>query len=306
MIIDGHCDVLYQLWRNPDWSFDNQEELRVNYSRWMNNDVKVQCFAIFVPPHVPEDLQFHSALEMANIFYERILKPYPKIKMVTSRDDILQLKEDEKGAMLTLEGMHPIGYDMTKLKTLLHLGVKAAGLTWNNANAVSDGIGEVRGAGLSEFGKQVVELLNTYEVLTDVSHLSYQGFWDVMDTAEHPIASHSNSFSVCKHRRNLDDKQIKALISRDAFMGVTFVPEFLAETDKTTTKDVLNHIEKVMTLGGEDIVGLGSDFDGTDGIVKGIEDYSKYNSFIQELKSRFSSDFVRKITHENFLKALPR
>ncbi|GAA0496081.1 dipeptidase [Salinibacillus aidingensis] len=306
MIIDGHCDVLYQLWRNPDWSFDNQQELRVNYNRWMNNDVKVQCFAIFVPPHIPEDLQFHSALEMANIFYERILKPYPKIKMVTSRDDILQLKEDEKGAMLTLEGMHPVGNDITKLKTLLHLGVKAAGLTWNNANAVSDGIGEVRGAGLSEFGKQVVEVLNTYEVLTDVSHLSYRGFWDVMDTAEYPIASHSNSFSVCKHRRNLDNKQIKALISRDAFMGVTFVPEFLADTDQTSTKDILNHIEKIMTLGGEDIVGLGSDFDGTDGIVKGIEDYSKYNSFIQELEGRFSSDFVRKITHENFLKALPR
>ncbi|SET39406.1 membrane dipeptidase [Salinibacillus kushneri] len=306
MVIDGHCDVLYQLWKNPEWSFNDQEELRVNYNRWINNDVKVQCFAIFVPPDVPEDLQFHSALKMVDIFYEKILKPYPNIKMVKSREDIDNLKDDEKGAMLTLEGLHPIGHDIIKLKTLLHLGVKAAGLTWNNGNAVSDGIGEVRGAGLSKFGKQVVDVLNTYEVLTDVSHLSYKGFWEVMDEAYYPIASHSNSFKVCAHRRNLDNKQIKALISRNAFMGVTFVPEFLTGANQATTKDVIDHIEKILTLGGENIVGLGSDFDGTDGIVEGLENYSDYNSFIQELKGRFSADFVQKISHENFLKVLPK
>ncbi|MBB6452847.1 membrane dipeptidase [Salirhabdus euzebyi] len=301
MIIDAHCDVLYQLWKNPDWRFQDSPELRINYEKWAGNTVKVQCFAIFVPDTVPSDLQFHTALEMVNIFYEQIIAPYENIKLVTSKEDILALKDNEKGAMLTLEGLHPIGHDMIKLKTFLHLGVKAVGLTWNNGNAVADGVGEERGAGLSTFGKQVVEVLNTYNVMTDVSHLSYQGFWDVMDLAKYPIASHSNSRKICSHVRNLDDKQLKALIKKKAFIGVTYVPEFLTGTKEATSKDVIQHIEKIYKLGGEDSVGLGSDFDGTSGFVEGIEDHAQYDSFLQELKARFSKELVEKIAWKNFL-----
>ncbi|MRG85327.1 dipeptidase [Salinibacillus xinjiangensis] len=305
MIIDAHCDVLYQLWKNPEWSFEHSPELRINLERWLENDVKVQCFAIFVPDDVPADLQFHAALQMVDIFYDQVLKSHPNVKMVRSRQDIELLKENEKGAMLTLEGCHPIGHDIIKLKTLIHLGVKAVGLTWNNSNGVCDGIGEERGAGLSQFGREVIELFNTYEILTDVSHLSYQGFWDVMETAKYPIASHSNSYKLCSHKRNLDDKQLKALISKQAFVGVTFVPEFLTGHKNADTKDVMNHIEKIYRLGGENSVGLGSDFDGTAGFVKGLENYSKYNAFVQELKTRFSTEFVQKLTHQNFLNNLP-
>jgi membrane dipeptidase len=305
MIIDAHCDVLYQIWKDPSIQFDNSPKLRVTYDAWQKNAVKVQCFAIFVPDTVPDSLQFDVALQMVNIFYEKIIKPYPNIKLVKSKEDILNLKEDEKGAMLTLEGCHPIGKDLNKLKALIHLGVRIVGLTWNQANAVADGIGESRGAGVSDFGKEVINILNENGVLVDVSHLSVKGFWDVMELAKYPIASHSNSFKLCNHRRNLDDSQIKALVAKKAFIGVTFVPEFLGDKKEVTTKDVLNHIEAIYKLGGENSVGIGSDFDGTDGVVAGIEDYSKYNTFLQQLKLRFSKEFVEKITWKNFLNNLP-
>ncbi len=305
MIIDAHCDVLFQLWKNPNLQFKNSPELRVTYDSWKDSIAKVQCFAIFVPEDVPESMQFETALKMVDIFYEKIIKPFPNIRVVTNSEDILHLKENELGAMLTLEGCHPIGSDITKLKTLLRLGVRAVGLTWNNANAVCDGVGESRGAGLSTFGKQVVETLNEYEILTDVSHISYKGFWDVMELAKYPIASHSNTFKLCNHPRNLDDKQLKALIARRAFIGVTYVPEFLTNEKSASIKNVFEHIEKIYKMGGENSVGLGSDFDGTDGFVEGIEDYSKYNAFYYELKNRFSKEFVQKITSENFLHNLP-
>ncbi|MBO8155159.1 MAG: membrane dipeptidase [Bacillaceae bacterium] len=305
MIIDAHCDVLYQLWLHPEWTFESSPGLRINYKKWTNSPVKVQCFAIFVPDDVPEENQFGVALEMADLFYEKVIKPYPDVKLVTSKTDIERLKPDEKGAMLTLEGCHPIGSDLVKLKTLLRLGVTSVGITWNQANAVCDGIGEGRGAGLSSFGKEVIHLLNEEKVLADVSHISYQGFWDIMEHARYPIASHSNVYKLAPHRRNLDEEQLKALINRQAFIGVTFVPEFLTGRKKATSDDVIRHIEAIWKLGGENSIGFGSDFDGTSGVVKGIKDITEYQELTLKLQSQFSNTFVHKVSFENFMNNLP-
>jgi len=305
MIIDAHCDALYKIWEQPELSFQSSSELNVNYEKWINNNVKVQCFAIYVPEYVHGDHQFQVALEMADLFFERIIKPNPDIKWIRSQQDLLNLKSGEKGAMLTLEGCHPIGEDLVKLKTLIRLGVRAVGLTWNQANAVSDGIGEGRGAGLSSFGKQVVQLLNDNHIWTDVSHLSYQGFWDVMSLAEYPMASHSNVYVLCPHPRNLDDKQLNALIDRKAFIGVTFVSGFLDESKVATPAQVLEHIQYILRLGGEDSLGFGSDFDGTTMVVDGLEDYNHYDSFTNMLRSHYPQNIINKITHENFIRTFP-
>src|SRR5690606_3795964 len=95
---------------------------------------------------------------------------------------------------------------------LYRLGVLSLGLTWNKANLLADGASEPRGGGLTEFGREVVALNNKYGVLTDVSHLSERGFWDVIELAEAPFASHSNARALCDHPRNLTDEQIRALI----------------------------------------------------------------------------------------------
>lgn len=101
--------------------------------------------------------------------------------------------------MLTLEGCEAIGESLTQLRTLLRLGVRSVGLTWNDANMVADGALEQRGGGLTRFGKEVVQLLNEQQCWTDVSHLSERAFWDVMELAHYPIASHSNAYTLCPH-----------------------------------------------------------------------------------------------------------
>ncbi|KGX88369.1 dipeptidase [Pontibacillus litoralis] len=306
MIIDAHCDVLWKLWSNEHLSFHNSEELRVNYEKWKNSHVKVQCFAIFVPEEVPSEQQFQVALKMVDLFYERIIEPYDEIQVITCQEDVLNLQPHEKGAMLTLEGCHPIGEDIVKLKTLLRLGVQAVGLTWNQANAVCDGIGEERGAGLSSFGKRVVSVLNEYRIWTDVSHLSYQGFWDVMKLAEYPMASHSNAYALAPHPRNLDDEQVKELISRDAFIGVTYVCPFLTQKDVATTDDIIRHLEYIISLGGSDVVGLGSDFDGTSCVIEGIIDYTDYDDFERLLQQQFPPSLFANITYQNFIAHFPK
>jgi membrane dipeptidase len=304
-IFDAHCDVLYKLFMNPALDFGSSRELQVNLERLVSSGTKVQIFAIYVPESVHPDLKFQAALRMVDLFYEKVLKPFPQIKLVKSKQDIDRLEENEIGAMLSLEGCDAIGQDLLRLRTLLRLGVSAVGLTWNFSNAVADGALEDRGAGLSRFGKQVIQLLNDTNTACDVSHLSERGFWDVIESSRHTFASHSNCDSLCPHPRNLRNDQIKALIERDSVMGITFVPEFLSGTKVAELGDVLRHLDYICSLGGENHVGFGSDFDGIDFMVKELEGNEHYINLWNTLQKYYSDIQVKKFLFSNMAKRLP-
>jgi membrane dipeptidase len=304
-IIDTHCDVLYKLFMKPELDFGKSEELQVNLERLIASGTKVQFFAIYVPESVHPDLKFQAALRMADLFYEKVLSKNPEMKLVKNREDILTLSDHEIGAVLALEGCDAIGQDLLKLRTLLRLGVRSVGLTWNYGNYAADGALEERGAGLSRFGKQVVALLNETDTMCDVSHLSERAFWDVIETSSKAFASHSNCHSLCPHPRNLRDEQIKALTTKNSVMGITFVPEFLSGRKEAKIDDVLRHLEHVCTLGGENHVGFGSDFDGIDFTVSSLSANEQYLNLINTLQKYYSEIQVRKFLYENMAERLP-
>ncbi|HEX7065365.1 MAG TPA: dipeptidase [Bacillales bacterium] len=305
-IFDAHCDVLLKMWENQDLSFQDGEGLHIDWERLQSGGGKVQCFAIFIPEEVPALAKFQAAVEMADIFHERILARFDNMKLVTSKQGIADLKENEIGAVLTLEGCDAIDTDLAKLRTLFRLGVTSVGLTWNNANACADGAQESRRAGLTDFGRLVVKEHNKHKVWTDVSHLSEAAFWDVMEVAEYPIASHSNAKALCDHPRNLSDEQIRALFKKNGAMGMVFAPHFLKEDANASLHDVLRHIEYICELGGEKHIGLGSDFDGIPSGPKGLEHYGKYPALIEELLKRYSEDTVKGFCYDNFVRCYPR
>jgi membrane dipeptidase len=304
-VFDAHCDVLYKLWLNPTLTFNSSKDLHVTIDRLREGYGKIQCMAIYIPEQVSYQSKFEAALEMIHIFYERILKEYSFIKLIKNKEDISKLKDNEIGIILTLEGCDAIGQSITRLQTLFHLGVKSVGLTWNYGNAVSDGILEPRGAGLSLFGKKVVEENNRFKVWTDVSHISIKGFWDVIQIANYPIASHSNVKSLCDHPRNLDDEQITALFNRDGMIGVTFVPDFVTTKEEKVIKDVLNHIDYYCSLGGEKNIGFGSDFDGISSTIQGLEHFGCYNNLLNELHKHYSTELIERFCYKNFVEHLP-
>ncbi|OQP08061.1 diguanylate cyclase [Geobacillus sp. 46C-IIa] len=306
MIFDAHCDALMKLWQDRSLSFQDGPSLHVALSGMAEAGVKVQCFAIYVPETVPEEARFTAALEMADLFFTRIVDMFPSVKAVRTKQDIASLREGEIGAMLTLEGCDAIGANLVKLKTLLRLGVASVGLTWNFPNAVADGAWEKRGAGLTAFGRQVIELLNETKRWVDVSHLSEKAFWDVMETARFPIASHSNAHRLCPHPRNLTDEQIQALIEKDGMIGINFVPYFLTSDKRgATVADVLRHLDYVCALGGENNVGFGSDFDGITETVAGLEAVKDYLRLVNELYKHYSSSQVERFLFRNFYEHLP-
>ncbi|WP_102262255.1 dipeptidase [Mesobacillus jeotgali] len=299
-IYDAHCDVLYKLFMDPTLDFAKSPELQVNLERLKASSTKIQLFAIYVPESVHPDLKFEAALRMADLFYEKVLRPHPQIRLIKDKVDIDLLEDDEIGAVLSLEGCDAIGQDLLKLRTLLRLGVRSVGLTWNFGNYVADGALEERGAGLSRFGRQVVQLLNQTKTICDVSHLSEQGFWDVMEAADQVFASHSNCYSLCHHPRNLKDNQIKALIDRDSVIGVTFVPEFLSgKKDTASIDDVIRHLDHICSIGGENHVGFGSDFDGIEFTVKNLQGNEQYENLWNELQKYYSDIQVSKFLYGN-------
>ena len=134
------------------------------------------------------------------------------------------------------------------------------GFTWNEENCLGFPCGE-RG-GLKPFGRRVAEELFSRGVFADVSHLSDEGVSELSEMAASfrvpVIASHSLSRAVWRHKRNLTDGQIRRIADTGGLVGVNFVREFIGE------KGIFAHIRHILNVGGEEILAIGTDFDGTD------------------------------------------
>ncbi|ASK62562.1 diguanylate cyclase [Virgibacillus phasianinus] len=312
-IIDTHCDALLKLQLAKRGMFQEGAALDYTTSKHLNTNlhnlqtgrVMGQFFAIFINPDVPSDEKWQHALEQIDLFYTEILGKNPKMKHIKSWADFDRLQDGEIAAVLTLEGADAFGNDLVKLRHLYRLGVLSIGLTWNNANLCADGAGEPRGGGLTLLGKEVVKLNNENHVFTDVSHLPIKGFWDVMETAKYPIASHSNARSLCDHVRNLNDEQVKAMFANNGNIHVVFNPPFIDESEKASLADLIKHIDHLCSLGGVKQIGFGSDFDGISTFVTDLEDSSKYQNLINELLKHYSEDQVKGFAYQNFLRNRP-
>ncbi|WP_078544083.1 dipeptidase [Litchfieldia alkalitelluris] len=305
-VIDLHCDALLKLWEHKgELRFSDSEELETNKQRLKTGKVKVQSFAIFIEPEMKSDQKFQAALDQIEYFYTEVLGKNPEMKQIKNWEDFDTLEDNEIGAMLTLEGVDAIGNDLQKLSILFQLGVRSVGLTWNNANLAADGAGEPRGAGLTTLGIEIVQMNNKHQVLTDVSHLSERAFWDVMEIADYPIASHSNSKALCDHPRNLTDAQANEMFVKNGLIHVVYNPPFINEKGPATIGDLIKHIDHFCSLGGVNQIGLGSDFDGISKFIIDLEDASKTQNLINELLKYFTEDQVKGFAYLNFLNHRP-
>ncbi|WP_342526277.1 dipeptidase [Chryseomicrobium sp. FSL W7-1435] len=299
-IIDLHCDHLYKLQMQQ-----LDLELDTSLERLRQGRICLQAFAIFVDPQIPANQAFAMAEKQIELFHSNVINQ-PGIRWIRTWNELHQLTDSEIGVFLTLEGVDCIGNEVAKLEKLLDAGVLSVGLTWNPANLAADGCGEPRAAGLSTFGKQIVTLLNRRGILTDTAHLSQAGFWDVMELADFPIVSHANARAICDHPRNLTDQQIRLLIEKQIPLHVVFFPPFITGTNHATIDDLVDHIRHIVKLGGESILAFGSDFDGIDKKVEGLEHAGMYNNLIDRLREEYTEEQVTRFTSGNFTAYIDR
>lgn len=313
-IIDTHCDALIklqlgkrkQILHDGPYDYRTSDQLNTNITLLHKGEVAVQFYAIFVRHHIPQEEKWQHALEQVDAFYEDVIGKNPEMKHIKSWHDIDQLKDGEIGAVLALEGADSIGNDVMKLQQLYRLGVLSVGLTWNYANLCADGVGEPRGGGLTLLGREVIQLNNEHLVFTDVSHASEKAFWDILEVADYPIATHSNARAICDHPRNLNDEQIKQMFEKKGLIHVVFNPPFINQgREDATISDLIKHIDHLCNLGGVKQIGFGSDFDGITTYVNELENAAKYQNLINELLKSYSEAEVRGFAYNNFLNHRP-
>lgn len=307
MIIDAHCDALSKLYLNPQLDFYKEEsELDVSFPRLQRAGMKVQFFAIYLPEKI-RNPTFDHVLQFIDLFHRKIVQR-PEMKFIKGIKDLESVMHgDCIGALLTLEGADTLMGNMSYLRLLFRLGVRCIGITWNYANWAADGVMEPRKGGFTIKGKRMLKEMENMGMIMDVSHLSVKGFWELAETTKVPfMASHSNAIELCPHPRNLSKEQIQAIIERNGRIGITFVPYFVDSRSPVRIDRLLKHIDYVCSLGGELNVGFGSDFDGIDQWIQGLENAAGYENLIEALCKQYSEAQVQRFLHGNWQRFLQR
>jgi len=307
MIIDGHCDTLWRLLANKQADLATPSEGHLDLPGLVKGGVVAQLFAVYIEPEYKPDRALHRALQYIDCFY-RQMENCQGISLVRNAHEIREnIDRDVISAVLALEGGEPI-LDLECLRVFHRLGVRSIGLTWNQRNHIADGVAESgTGGRLSSFGVRLVGEMNRLGIMVDVSHISEPGFWHVIEISKRPVvATHSNCKSLCAHRRNLSDEQLAAIGRSGGVVGITMPPDFVSSDPEAADVDrLVDHIEHALALAGESAVGLGSDFDGTERLVKGISGVADYPRVLEAMKRRgFSDELVEKVAWKNWLSVM--
>lgn len=247
-----------------------------------------QCFACFTTPymeqwhHITPTLVFER--EIATIQRE-IDKNKKRISIAYTPEDVIANQEKGKmSAILTIEGPAGFGFDPELLESMFLAGFRISTLGWNESNPLTGS--NQTGGGLTELGKAYVRQAQSLGILVDVSHISDEGFWDIMKITQAPVvASHSNSRALCNHSRNLTDDMFRAIRDSGGVAGINQFADFLGQ--KPTLDTVCDHIFHFMELDPEGKhIALGGDLDGCEALAEGFEGVQSYDALADRLIAR--------------------
>lgn len=301
-IFDAHCDTIEKLCIPGTSLYENN--YHCDLKRMGAYGGFLQIFACFVPPEKMGNAAFLQANTMIDTFKQQVAQNAGFIRLCRTKEEMNQVLQQGKiGGILALEGGSPLNGKLENVDYFFRQGVRLMTLTWNHRNELGVGAMTANHEGLTTFGKQVVHRMHQLGMIVDVSHLSDRGFYDVCACSTVPfVASHSNARAICNHPRNLTDEMIGEIIARKGMVGINLYPPFLTTAPTATIDHVIRHIEHMLSLGGQDSIGLGCDFDGIDKTPKGIcgvEDIDKLLNRL--LQYNYNEKLVAKIAYGNFM-----
>ncbi len=303
-VFDGHCDTILRCYQNGGGFRKNGGHLDLErmraYGGW------AQFFACFGEPEdMPGKPLWQVFQEEVDLFRRQMEENADLVRHCrTAREAEEAWSEGKIAAFLSAEGAELLDCDISKLEKAYEWGLRAVNITWNHENALSGTNVEELGKGLTEQGKAFVKRAQELGMLVDVSHLSDPGFWDVMGLAQKPVfASHSNSRSICFHPRNLTDEQFAAIIKNHGVAGLNMCDEFLGQSPTVDT--LIAHVEHWFSLGGEQNVSLGGDWDGIShppAGIRGIQDL--YRLADRLLQMNYSEEWVNGLFYHNLMRVV--
>ncbi len=235
ILIDTHNDIpTTAIDKGVSFDADLKTKTHSDLQRMLQGGVDAQFFSIWCDglkenPYAWANREIDTVMAWVN-------RNPSKMMLATSVNDIKKaVKQKKLASLFGVEGGHMIENDLNKLEALYKRGVRYMTLTWNNSTPwATSALDETTNAntlkhkGLTEFGKSVVKKMNDLGMLVDLSHVGEQTFWDAINTTTKPIlVSHSCVYSICPHRRNLKDEQIKAIGKNGGVIHLNFYSGFV-------------------------------------------------------------------------------
>jgi len=353
IVIDGHNDLPYQMRKEAESSFDQldiaqpQPDLHTDIPRLRTGGLGAQFWSAYVPATTIKDGgATRYALEQIDLIH-RMVDRYPDtFEMAQTADDIERIHAAGKiASMIGLEGGHGIEESLGTLRMFYTLGVRYMTLTHSDSLSWCDAATDKPiSGGLSPFGEEVVLEMNRIGMLVDVSHISADAMRHVLRVSKAPIiASHSGSYTIAQHDRNVPDDVLVSIRDNGGVVMVNFFSGYVepraakimaemfdAERElrakypdeddykkakdawrkahpypSGTIHDLVDHIDHIVKVAGIDHVGLGSDYDGVSRLPEQLDDVSTYPYITQALLDRgYDQESVRKVMGGNVLRAM--
>ena len=283
---DLHCDTLVAAYDKSSNIYN--DKLYASISKLKHASPYIQIASIWSDYRLSSNEAFSKALNVISFAKNQ------NIEITTNLNHSIS-----QAYILGIEDARILEYDLSRIDTLYSLGIRVITLNWKDASCIGGGWNTE--IGLTDFGKEVIKKCASLGIIVDLSHSSSQVFYDTLALSDKlafvPIASHSNSFSICSHKRNLTDFQLKSLFDIKSIVGISLVGEHLGQNPTINT--IISHIEHIFRLGGERCLCLGCDLDGTDSLPIGISSVEDIYKLYDIICDYFGNNLAKRIFFHN-------
>ena len=341
--LDTHDDINVKNFTDSI-NYSQDTDTQVNLPKMESGALDVAWFIVYTGQGGLNEEGYKKAADNAQAKFDaihRLVKEYApnKIGLATSSKDVDSLNRlGKKVAMIGVENAYPLGEDLNEVKRYFDQGARYMSLAHNGHNQFSDSnTGEfdntAKHNGISELGKKVIDSMNYYGIMVDISHPSKEAIRQTIARSKAPIiASHSGARALSDHPRNLDDEQLQWVKESGGVVQAVALANFvnkekhtqyraaiktledpsdesaLAQIKKShppvNVADFVDHIDYIKNKIGIDHIGISSDFDGGGGI-EGWEDASKtFNVTLEMVKRGYTEEEIAKIWSGNLLRVL--
>ena len=289
-VFDLHCDTaLGLLGRGTEEVGDlRRNQLHIDLERASQLTGYCQCFACFTTPGMTQWMK----VSLTDVFQRELAAIQRELERNndlisiahTAEEVEINRKNGKMSAILTIEGPAGFDFDPARLEELYKIGFRITSLGWNEKNPLTGS--HKTGGGLTDQGREFLREAQRLGFIIDVSHISDEGFWDIMKITEAPIvATHSTSRTVYGASRNLTDDMFRVIVETGGVAGFNMCAEFTG--DHPTLDTACDHILHFMELApsGKHIA-LGGDLDGIDRMPAGFRGVQDYPAFAERLHER--------------------
>jgi membrane dipeptidase len=290
IIVDGHCDTPYRMLRRNVHLEEHDTEAQVDLKTLRESGITASFFAAYVPPFYADRGARHFAHRVIDLIEREVARNASVLTRCDDSAGIRAAKRDGKIAiMIGVEGGHAIEDSLITLREFYRRGARYMTLTHVNTNNWCDSSGDAgRHGGLTEFGREVVREMNDLGMIVDISHVSDNAFYQVIETTRVPVAAtHSSCRALCRHPRNMTDEMLRTLARNGGVCMINFFSAFLNDR----VAEVVMHAQKR--------VRTPQSADGAEELPNDATDWDEYLKWFQTLGSPMAAfeDAIDHIVH---------